>query len=109
MGKKSSTKDFEKSTDELAYTLLMDKKYSTKYFEKGTDELSDMKQKVNTISRKGLDQFEGLYIRSKGWFKFDNEFLKQLILKLVQNFINNCLKRVWEIKTWKCIKVYCTV
>ena len=41
---------------------------------KGTDELAFMKQKVNTICRKGLDQFEGQSILSKGWFKLDLEF-----------------------------------
>ena len=71
MEKKSLTKDVYKVTDELADTLLMEKKYSTKYVDKGTDELAYMKQKVKTIFRKGLEQFEGLSIRSKGWLKLD--------------------------------------
>ena len=58
----------------LADTLLMENKYSTKDVDKGTDELVFMKQKVNTISRKGLDQFEGQFIGSKVWFKLDIEF-----------------------------------
>ena len=56
--------------------LFMEKKSSTKDVEKGTDELADMKQKVNTIRRKGLYQFEGLSIGSMGWFKLDIDFLK---------------------------------
>ena len=75
------TKDVEKGTDELADTLLMENKYSTNDFEKGTDELEDMKQKVNTISRKGLDHFEDQYIRSKGWFKLDIDFFKTIFSK----------------------------
>ena len=93
--KKSLTKDVEKGTDELVDMLLMKNKYSTKYVEKGadelsdtlfmkkksstkdvdkvTDELADMKKKVNTIIRKGLDQFGGQSIGSKGWFKLDIE------------------------------------
>ena len=66
MEKKSLTKNVEKGTDELESTLFMEKKYSTKDVDKGTDELALMKQKVNTIRRKGLDQFEGQSIRSKG-------------------------------------------
>ena len=42
--------------------------------DKSTDELADMKQKVNTIFEKGLDQFEGQSTGSKGWFKLDIEF-----------------------------------
>ena len=71
MEKKSSTRNVEKGTDELVDTLLMEKKYSTKDFDKGTYELEFMKQKLNTICRKGLDHFEGQSIRSKGWFKLD--------------------------------------
>ena len=33
-----------------------------------------MKLKKNTIHRKGLDQFEGQFIGSKGWFKLDIDF-----------------------------------
>ena len=72
--KKSLTKDVEKGAGELADTLLMEKKSSKKDVDKGTDVLADMKQKVNTIRIKGLDQFEGPYIRSKVWFKLDIEF-----------------------------------
>ena len=73
----------EKVTDELADTLLMENKYSTFDVDKGTDELAFMKQKVNTIRGKGLSQFEGQYTGSKGWFKHDIEFLKQLFLKVI--------------------------
>ena len=60
----------------MAYMPLMEKKSSTKDFDKGTDELSDMKKAVVTIIRKGLDQFEGQYKGYKGWFKIYSGFLK---------------------------------
>ena len=72
--KKSSTKNIEKGTDVLADTLLMEKRYSNFDVDKGTEELSSMKQKVNTILRKGLDQFEVQSIGSKIWFKPDIGF-----------------------------------
>ena len=55
--KKSSKKDVEKGTDELTHTLLIEKKISTKDVEKVAYELADMKQAVNTILKKGLDQY----------------------------------------------------
>ena len=82
MEKKSLTKNVEKGTYELESTLLMEKKSSTKDVDKGTDELAFMKQKVNTICRKCLDQFEGQSIGSKGWFKPDIEFLKRTFSKI---------------------------
>ena len=69
--KKSSTTNVDKGTDELANTLFINKKFSTKDVDKGTDVLVFMAQKVNTILRKGLDQFEVQSIVSKGWFKRD--------------------------------------
>ena len=51
--------------------------------DEGTDELAFMKQKVNTIRGKGLNRFEGQSTGSKGWFKHDIEFLKQLFLKVI--------------------------
>ena len=60
---------------------LTEKKSSTKDVEKGTDELTDMKQKVNTICKKGLDQYEGKSIKSKGWFKLDIVFLITIFSK----------------------------
>ena len=81
----------------------MKKKSSTKDVDKGTDELADMKQKVNTIFRKVLDQFEGQSIGYKVWFKLDIEFFK-LFLKFIQNYIKHNLKIILKIKTWKRIK-----
>ena len=74
--KKSSTKDVEKGTDELADMPLTDKKYSKNHFDKGTDELADMKQALVTICSKGLDQFDCQSIEYKGCFKFDSGVLK---------------------------------
>ena len=70
--KKSSTKDVDKGTNELADTTLMEKKSSTKDVDKGTDELADMKQAVVKIRKKGLDKFEGQSKGSEGQFKLDN-------------------------------------
>ena len=73
---KSTTKDVDKGTDELADMSLMEKKYSTKDVDKGTDELADMKQAVVTILRKSLYQFGGQSKVSKGRFKLESGFLK---------------------------------
>ena len=109
--KKYSKKDAEKDTDKLVDMILMEKKYSTKDVDKGTGELADMKQAVNTICRKGLDQFEGQSSGSKVWFKLDSGFIKIAFLKFVQNSIKNCLKITLKISTWKCIKrlLYCLI
>ena len=74
--KKSLTKDVEKGTDKFADMILTNEKSSTKYVDKGTDELEEMKQAVNKIIRKSLDQFEGQSSGSKGWFKLDIGFKK---------------------------------
>ena len=76
--KKSLTEDIDKGTNKLEDMLSIQKKSSTKDVDKGTDELADMKQAVNTICRKGLDQFEGQSSECKVWFKLDIEFFKQL-------------------------------
>ena len=47
------------------------KKSLTKDAEKGIGELEDMKEAVVTICRKDLDNFEGRYKGSTGWFKLD--------------------------------------
>ena len=73
---KSSTKDIEEVTDELADMPLLEKKSSTKDVGKGTDELVDTKKAVVTIRRKGLDNFEVQSKVSTGWFKLDSGFLK---------------------------------
>ena len=74
MEKKPLKKDVEKLTDWLSDTLLTEKKYSTKKVDKGNYELEFMKQQVNKFCRKGLDQFEGQFIGSNGWFQLDIEF-----------------------------------
>ena len=81
----------EKGTDELVDTLFSEKKYSTLDVDKSTDELEFMKQNVNTIFRKGLNQFEGQSTGTKGYFKLDIDFLF-FFLKVIQDYIRNCLK-----------------
>ena len=70
----------------------MENKSSTKDVDKVTDELADMKQSVVTIRRKGLDQFEGRYKRSQGWFKLDCGFLNTTFLQFIQNCKNVVFK-----------------
>ena len=71
MEEKLLTNNVDKCTDELVDTVLTENKSSTKDVDKGTDEFVFMRQKVNTILRKVLDQFEVQSIGSKGWFKLD--------------------------------------
>ena len=73
---KSSTKDIDKVTDELADWPLLEKKYSTKDVDKDTDELAYMKKAVVTIRRKGLYISEGQSKGSTGWFKPDSGLKK---------------------------------
>ena len=58
----------------MADMPLIEKKYSTKDVDKGTDSLAYMKEAVVIILRKVLDQFEGQFRGSKGWFKLDSGF-----------------------------------
>ena len=85
-GNKSLTKYVEKGTDKFADMLLKENKSSTKYFDNGTDELVDMKQALNTVCRKGLDQFEGQSSGSKGRFKLDIGVLKTTFSKSHSEF-----------------------
>ena len=62
-----------------------------------------MKQKVNTILRKGLDQFERQSSGSKGRFKLDIQFFKHFFVKVIHNSMKHCLKLTLKINTWKCI------
>ena len=58
------------------------KESSTEGVDVGNDELADMKQAVNTIRRKGLDQFEGQSSGYKVWFKLDIGFFKTTFSKI---------------------------
>ena len=71
----------EKGTDELVNNLLSEKVSSTFDVDKGTNELEFMKQKLNTIHRKGLNNFEVQSNRYKVWFKLDIESLKTTFSK----------------------------
>ena len=53
---------------------LLENKSSTKDVDKGTDELAYMKKAVVTILRKGLNKFEGKFKVYTGLFKFDGGF-----------------------------------
>ena len=64
----------EKGTDEKADTQLSEKKSLKKDVKEGTDEFSFKTQKVHTIHRKGLNQFEDQSTGTHGWFKLDIEF-----------------------------------
>ena len=80
--KKTSTKKVDKGTYEKADTQLSEKKYLTKDVKKGTDELAFNKQRVHTIFRKALNQFEGESIGTHEWFKLNIEFLKTTYSKI---------------------------
>ena len=62
------------------------RKSSTKDVEKVTDELADMKKSVVTIIRKGLDNFEGQSKGSTEWFKFDSGVFKNNISTIHSEF-----------------------
>ena len=62
-----------------------------------------------TIGRKGLDQFEGQYKGSTGWFKLDSGFLQKNILQVIHNSIKNVLKYYWRSRHGTVYNVYCTV
>ena len=74
--KKSLTKDSEKVTDKLVDKLFSEKKSSTLDVDKGTDELKFMKQKLNKIFKKDLNQFEGQSTGTQGWFKLNIKFFE---------------------------------
>ena len=68
--KKSSTKDVDKGTDELADTPLLENKSPTKDVDKDTNGLADMKNSVVTIHSKGLTKFEVQSKGCTGWLGF---------------------------------------
>ena len=45
--------------------------------EKGTKTLDDIKEPVVTCRRNNLDNFQGQYTGSTGWFNLDREWLKE--------------------------------
>ena len=91
--KKTSTNMVDKCTCEKADTLLSGKKHLTKDVEKGTYELVFKKQKVHTIRRKGLNQFEGQSNGNQGWFKLDIEFLKTTFSESHSEFYNELFEK----------------
>ena len=101
---KSSTKEVDKSTDEMADMPFSEKKSSTSDVAEGTDELVDIKQAVVTIRRKGFDKFKG---QSKGytrWFKPDSGVLKQHFLQFIHNSIKIFFRIILRIKKRNCIQ-----
>ena len=83
----------------------MEKRYSIKDVDKGADELAFMKQKVKTIRRKGLNQFEGQYIGSKGWFKLDIYFLTYFS-KIRSEFYRALFKNNIEVQDMEVYKIF---
>ena len=102
--KKSSTKDVEKGTDKLADMLLMEKKYLTKDFDKGTDEFADIKQAVKTFAVRVQISLRVNLEDLRDGLNLILGFFKQLFLKVIQSSIKNCLKIIFNIKIWNCIK-----
>ena len=62
--------------------LTMEKVTTSEEFEKDTKNLDDMKEVVVIIQRKDLDNFEGQYKISTGWFNLDYDFLKRKVSTL---------------------------
>ena len=65
-----------------------------------------MKQKVNTICRKGLDDFEVQSIGSKGWFKLDIDFLKKFVSKSHSEFYKSLFKKSIEDQDMEVYKTF---
>ena len=65
-----------------------------------------MKQKVNTIRRKGLNQFEGQFTGTKGWFKLDIEFFKTTFSKSYSEFYKELLKNNIEDQDMELYKTF---
>ena len=84
----------------------MEKKSSTKDVDNGTDELAYMKQAVNTIFRKGLDQFEGQSIGFNGWFKLDIDFFKRTFSKSHTGFYKELFKNNTEDQDMEVYKTF---
>ena len=90
--KKNYKKKVEKGTYEKADTLLSKKKPLKKDVKKVTYELAFKKQKLHTILRKGLNQFEGQPTVTQGWFKLDIEFIKTTYSKSHSEFYKELFK-----------------
>ena len=84
----------------------MENKSLTKDFDKSTDELADMKQALNTICRKGLEQFEGPYSVSKIWFKLDVDFFKTTFSKSHSEFYKALFKNKIENQDMEVYKTF---
>ena len=72
--------------------------------DKGTDKLDDMKEAMFTILRKDLDNFEGRYKVSTGWFNLDSELKINKFLQLNHTSIHFFMKIILKVKKWNRIK-----
>ena len=54
--------------------VTSEKDTSSEEVDKGNKFFDDMKEAVVTIRKNNLDNFEGQYIISTGWFNLDHEF-----------------------------------
>ena len=104
--KKSLTKNVEKGTDKLSDTILIEKTSSTFDVDKGTDEMVFMKQKVNTIRRKVLNQFEGQSTGFKGWFKPDIKFFLTFFSKIHSEIYKALFKNNIEYQDMEVYKTF---
>ena len=68
----------KKKVTPLPKKVVKSKKVTTcEEVKKGTKKLDDMKEVVVTIHREDLDNFEGKYKGSTGWFNLDHKRLKR--------------------------------
>ena len=63
-----------------------------------------MKEAVVTIHRKDLDNFEGHYKGTTGWFNRDHELKNKEFSTIEPDFYNFFMKRILEVKIWNHIK-----
>ena len=61
---------------------------------------------MNTICRRGLDQFEGQYIGSEGWFKLDINYLKTTFPKSHSEFYKTLFGKNMKDKDMEVYKMF---
>ena len=66
--------------------ILSEKVPPSEGVEKGTNILNDVEYPVLMIREKYLDNFQGKYTESTGWFNLDHKWLKRKFSKLETEF-----------------------
>ena len=66
--------------------ILSEKVTPSEEVEKGTNILNNVEEPVLMTHEKYLDNFQGKYTASTGWFNLDNEWLKRKVSTLEPEF-----------------------